>query len=118
MRSETARAGFNLAFFIAVGIILVWLVFERIRFEIRELQIKFAREQVELFSETAANAVPLRDAVQLRKSREYIKSYYPSGTKQTKGSNLDLIVERVRREACVRIDARLMELEAIEQPKS
>ena len=49
------------------GLVLTWLVFEKIRFGITELQISFAREQVELFSEMADKALSIKDIEHVRK---------------------------------------------------
>ena len=100
-----------LGVFVAIGMVLAWLIFERIRFGVVELQISFAREQVELFSELSSNALATTDVEEVRKIEEYIKWYYPSGTKQVRNSKLDVIVETARRDACRRIDEHLIELQ-------
>jgi hypothetical protein len=110
MRSLLANPQRNIAIFITIGILLVWLAFEKIRFEIKELQIKFAREQIELFREMVAKAEELRDVVEVRKAIRSIESYYPSGTKQSTDSNLDQIVEGARHDACIRLDLYIRQL--------
>ncbi len=61
------------------------------------LQIAFAENQTDIFEQmrrqTAGSATV--DVGYL----EYTLSYYPSGTKQTKGSRLDRVVERARESA-------------------
>jgi hypothetical protein len=43
--------------------------------------------------------------------KSYVEGFYPSGTKQARGSDLDAIVESARRSALNRIAARLLELQ-------
>lgn len=65
------------------------------------IQLSFADEQREIFSEMVGKA---SEAIRLDPPDvkaavgflDYAHSYYPSGTKQTSGSRLDRIVERSR----------------------
>jgi hypothetical protein len=104
------RLQLNPVITLGLGLMLAWLAFERGRFAIRERQIKFAREQVALFDEMSAKAIALEDEEQVREIRRYIVWYYPSGTKQSKGSDLDSIVESTRRSACAAVDAYITRL--------
>jgi hypothetical protein len=58
------------------------------------VQIAFADEQTAIFDQMTRQTEesPTVDLGYL----EYTLSYYPSGTKQTKGSSLDRVVERAR----------------------
>lgn len=59
------------------------------------MEIAFADEQTAIFDQMRRQTA---DAVAVNVSYlEYTLSYYPSGTKQTKGSRLDRVVERARR---------------------
>jgi hypothetical protein len=101
------RLQLNLVSAVALCAIFSWLIFERGRFAVRELQIMFAREQTALFEEMTRKALATKDEKELSEIRQYIEWYYPSGTKQAKGSSLDMIVESARRDALAAIDARV-----------
>ena len=66
-----------------------------------QIQLTFADEQTEIFSEMTDKASESlkREPPDVRAAvgfLEYTVSYYPSGSKQTHGSTLDRIVERSR----------------------
>lgn len=66
-------------------------------YSILRLRAYFAREQIRIFDDMrdkAIGASPEQAAGCLR----YTQNYYPSGTKQISGSDLDAIVERERAE--------------------
>jgi hypothetical protein len=68
------------------------------RFMLR-LRIAWALDQVQIFEIDCTNlqkATPLALAARM----EDIVTYYPSGTKQVEGSQLDRVVEGCRRSAC------------------
>ena len=88
------------AFLVVVG----WLVYVTVRFQVQELRIRFAKEQIGFFQDMAFRATAEKTPREVRRIKEFIESYYPSGTKQTKGSDLDTIVEIARRDACRRIE--------------
>jgi len=83
-----------------------------VRDAVKSVRIAFAEEQTEIFEQMRRKADDaLRkeppDVRQAVSFLEYAYEYYPSGTKQPKGSRLDCVVERARN-ACVReIIARL-----------
>ena len=62
------------------------------------LRTEFAREQIEIFDEMRSHALQ-SDLSEAVSSLRYASSYYPSGTKQVRGSRLDRIVERERSDA-------------------
>ncbi len=71
-----------------------------------QVQVAFASEQTRVFEQMSVKAAANDEDVALA-SLEYVVSYYPSGTKQEKGSRLDLIVERERAFAVKEIIAHL-----------
>jgi hypothetical protein len=82
---------------VAVLAVLLGLVLCLICHLVTDVQIALADEQTSIFEqmckETAGSA-----AVDVR-YLEYTLWYYPSGTRQTKGSGLDRMVERARQSA-------------------
>jgi hypothetical protein len=70
------------------------------------LQVSFAEDQTDIFEDMrvqALQAEPEKAVDYL----EYVVNYYTSGSKQVKGSKLDRIVERARRNAIAAIIAAL-----------
>lgn len=59
------------------------------------IRVAFAGEQMQIFEEMHVQAVG-SDVAGAVSCLEYVIGYYPSGTKQTKGSRLDGMVERHR----------------------
>ncbi len=71
------------------------------------VHVAFAHEQVEIFDDMRAKALETSDVSRAVGALEYAINYYPSGTKQETGSELDDIVERARRYAVEDIVAHL-----------
>jgi hypothetical protein len=74
----------------------------------KSIQLSFADEQTEIFSEMVVKATDAlnREPPDVKAAvgfLEYTHGYYPTGTKQTTGSTLDRIVERSRSRAESRI---------------
>jgi hypothetical protein len=63
-----------------------------------KLQAKFAQEQIRVFDEMSNRALSANPA-QAAECLNYVLTYYPSGTKQERGSALDQIVEQQRERA-------------------
>jgi hypothetical protein len=63
------------------------------------IQLAFAIEQTEYFEETRVKALQQGDPTKAAVYLHSILGYYPSGTKQVMGSQLDIIVERARQSA-------------------
>ncbi len=63
-----------------------------------KIQVAFASDQTEIFDSMRAQATQ-RDPKGAAECLEYVVGYYPSGTKQERGSRLDCIVERDRAHA-------------------
>jgi hypothetical protein len=59
------------------------------------IRVKLASEQTQIFEQMRKQAIQ-SDAVGAANCLEYIVNYYPSGTKQQTGSELDQMVERER----------------------
>lgn len=60
-----------------------------------KIQVAFASEQTQIFEAMRVKA-ETNDAEEAASCLNYVVYYYPSGTKQKTGSQLDLIVERER----------------------
>ncbi|MCD6048903.1 MAG: hypothetical protein K0Q55_306 [Verrucomicrobia bacterium] len=63
-----------------------------------KIQTKFAQEQIAYFTEMSNRSLAGNPA-QAAECLAYVVNYYPSGTKQTRGSALDDLVERQRERA-------------------
>lgn len=109
-KNEGVRAGGNRKCVLGLSVLLAaasilaayWLVSN----SLLRLRVSFAEEQtaiVEQMNTEARAGDPLAAVDYL----EYTINYYPSGTKQSKGSKLDQIVERARRNAVQQIIADL-----------
>ena len=72
-----------------------------------KLHVVFADGQVAIFKEMEASAYSTTDPREMTARLEYVVNYYPSGSKQMKGTRLDRIVEAVRSNSIAAIIARL-----------
>ena len=70
------------------------------------IHVAFASEQTEIFDNMRTQALSA-DAVGAAQSLDYVVHYYPSGTKQVRGSLLDQMVERERTNTILEIIAHL-----------
>lgn len=70
------------------------------------LKVAFAEEQITVFFNMRDKAL-MASPEEAAGCLAYAVDYYPSGTKQTSGSRLDLAVERVRRDITEQIIAHL-----------
>ena len=59
-------------------------------------QSKFANEQTGIFDQMRTRALQSSSPADIADCLGYVFNYYPSGTKQKSGSNLDYVVERHR----------------------
>jgi hypothetical protein len=80
-----------------------WLVWRLARLS---LEARFADDQTAIIDEMRARALA-GDAQEAAQCLDYAVSYYPSGTKQPRGSPLDRVVERQRAAAVRDIVAHL-----------
>ncbi len=65
-------------------------------FEHLNFQSKFANEQTLIFDQMRTKALQSSSPADIADCLGYVFNYYPSGTKQKAGSNLDHVVERHR----------------------
>jgi hypothetical protein len=72
-----------------------------------KLQVALADGQITTFNEIAASGNSATDPRILSGKLEFLLNYYPSGSKQTKGTQLDRIVETARSNSIDRIIIRL-----------
>jgi hypothetical protein len=64
------------------------------------VRVALAEEQTRYFSEACAEAARSGvSAARIRELMEGVVAYYPSGSKQVRGSHLDTLVERARGQA-------------------
>jgi hypothetical protein len=82
---------------VAITALLLGFLFCLITYIGTSVQIAFADEQTAIFEEMRRQTQESA-AVDVG-YLEYVLAYYPSGTKQTKGSGLDRVVERARQGA-------------------
>ena len=68
------------------------------RYSELRLRSKFANEQTRIFDDMRGRALQ-HDTVEATGCLSYVIYYYPPGTKQKKGSPLNLVVERARANA-------------------
>ena len=86
----------------AITVVLLLIIAYQFAIAMLEsLRLSFASDQTQIFYEMATDAKQAlaQEPPNIRSARgslEYIVNYYPSGTKQTAGSTLDIIVERSR----------------------
>lgn len=66
------------------------------------LRLSFAEDQIRIFEEMRMNALKTNPSEAVENLR-YVVNYYPSGSKQIAGSQLDNIVEIARTNAAARI---------------
>jgi uncharacterized protein YijF (DUF1287 family) len=92
-------------FAIAFAAILLSFAFCVLRDAMSSIQIAFAEDQTAIFDLMRRQTQESADADV--SYLEYTLWYYPSGTKQTKGSALDRVVERARQSAVREIIAEL-----------
>jgi hypothetical protein len=63
------------------------------------VQVAFAEEQTRIFDQMREQALATEDPVKVAGYLDCAVNYYPSGSKQDRGSKLDRIVERERASA-------------------
>jgi hypothetical protein len=94
MGDANRRLAIGLAVAVAVLFLLCgWLYWTRTWLAI---EVAFAAEQTEIFDEIRTKALAVSNPSEIAGFLQYAVHYYPSGTKQQTGSQLDQIVERHR----------------------
>jgi hypothetical protein len=89
-----------------VALLLVACAWLRWELAVLRIRIAFADEQTEIIAEMRRRALSA-EAGEAARCLRYAAHYYPSGTKQERGSSLDRIVERQRSQAIEDIIAHL-----------
>ena len=92
---------YHVAYLVIIGLLCGMLAWQWGRGAVFSLHLSFADEQTDEFARAVDAAVKLLSdsPSNLRAAEdwiEHVESYYPSGTKQVKGSRLDRVVERTR----------------------
>lgn len=84
--------------FITNIILVILLLYVFYAYADLRLRVAYAEEQIEIFTELSAKSsnASKSDVVL---NLEYVRNYYPSGTKQRKGSFLDHVVENSRKQS-------------------
>lgn len=77
---------------------------------ILQIHIKFARGQVTIFKQMTDETLLDSSPSGIGRRLNYVNSYYPSGSKQPTGSDLDIIVECARSNAVTVIIQRLRDV--------
>jgi hypothetical protein len=95
----TAREKLLLSISLVLLITTGWLLWSHLTLK---SQTEAARNQIAFFSEMASRSMAGQPA-QAAECLYYVVTYYPSGTKQTRGSALDDLVEAQRKRAQLEI---------------
>jgi hypothetical protein len=106
-----SRWKFLAVFFGKTSVVLLiccgWLFVGKV---VLSLEVNFANEQTRIFQEMLDESLKSDDPHRAANCLGYVVSYYPSGSKQRQGSQLDAVVERHRKDAAAAIIRRLREL--------
>lgn len=92
---------------IVIAALLIAIVIQQILVVMKSVHEEFAREQVGIFHEMIEQA--RANPSDAHGCLEYVRNYYPSGTKQVEGSKLDQIVEGCRSHAIAEIERLLIQ---------
>jgi hypothetical protein len=94
----TSRSHIWLTAILAIALIALLSVAGMLVFEhgLLQVRVSFAEEQTEIFDDMRAKALAASDPNRATQYLDYAVHYYPSGSKQETGSQLDRIVERHR----------------------
>jgi hypothetical protein len=90
-----------------VVVVCCCCAFLGVEYLLLKLDVAFARGQVATFEAMKLSAEATTDARKMAEILEYVVNYYPSGTKQRKGSALDSVVEMARSNTTTFIIVRL-----------
>ena len=98
------RIGVAFVFLLLLGLV----VYQAVDRAAQSIRLSLAKEQCQIFAWSADEAVSALgseppDAHESVEHLKYVHRYYPSGTKQIAGSQLDAIVENCRRASELRI---------------
>ncbi len=82
-------------------------VFFAAQYTMLKLRVAFADGQIAIFDQMKVSANGTTDPRKLSGQLEYVVNYYPSGSKQVKGTQLDRVVESARSNAIAAIISHL-----------
>jgi hypothetical protein len=97
----------NLVLWSTVLLMFVLGVLFATKYTMLKLRVAFADGQVKVFEGMKVLANATKDPRELSGQLEYVLNYYPSGSKQVTGTQLDRVVEVVRSNAIAEIIGRL-----------
>jgi len=97
--NEVDRHRINLAMKLTLVATIILCAFAAMKYEFLKLRVSFAAEQLSIFDSALLSANKTRSPRELSAELEYVINYYPSGSKQIRGSDLDRIVEIARSNA-------------------
>lgn len=100
-------ARFKLVLWSLVIVLCALAAFFAVKYATLKLRVAFADGQVRIFEDMKATANATTDPRKLSGQLEYVVNYYPSGSKQVTGTQLDRVVEAARSNAIAAIIGRL-----------
>ena len=89
----------NIKLRILLSSLAIFAIYFAISNSLLKAKISYAKDQIEVINTIKNNVKNKKDKTFIMESIKEIRNYYPSGTKQITGSNLDIIVEKEREEA-------------------
>ena len=92
---------------VLVAVCAVGLLISSVIRVVRDMPVHLAAEQTSIFEQMRLQSLVATDPAEIVGFLAYVESYYPSGTKQSKGSPLDRVVEGYRAAVIREIVARL-----------
>src|SRR5436190_10455555 len=91
----------------SVILVFVVCVIFAAKYTMLRIRVDFAEDQIDMFEQMKGSANETTDTRKLSGLLEYVVNYYPSDSKQPKGSRLDRVVETARSNAINAIINRL-----------
>jgi hypothetical protein len=100
MSTTTNKSGTDthgkFALWTALVIALILVALLSVEYTKLKLDISYANEQIAIFVASKNSSASMTNPKKLAGLLDYLVRYYPSGTKQEKGTQLDRIVEEMR----------------------
>jgi hypothetical protein len=106
--ATVSRINLTLRTSLVISFILVVLL--TVKYTTLRLRIAYADDQITVFSARIYSSDSITNPMQLADQLDYLVHYYPSGTKQDKGTKLDRVVEGTRSIAIAAIITRLRDI--------
>jgi len=101
------KRGVNVVFCLTFTVVVLLCCFFAAKYAILKLRVSFAEGQISIFEAMKSSLDNITNPQKLSAELEYVVNYYPSGSKQVRGSQLDRIVEIARANATSEIINRL-----------